>query len=104
MTIVEDEQELGAVGSKTLKGVRMAAWEVPQVTLLEVIDEVAAFLVKSCNPDFAFKDICPFSLDVPVKFSDHAFIKTHVHASKLNACWELSDGGLTCPATFLHRL
>jgi len=58
----------------------MTGWEVPQIALFELVDEVATFEIQSCDTDLALENICPFSLDVPVEFTDHTLVKSHVDA------------------------
>jgi hypothetical protein len=36
---VKDQQELGSVLAQALEGVRVARWEIPQIALLQVVDE-----------------------------------------------------------------
>jgi len=51
---VKDQEELGAVLAQALKGVRVARWEVPQIALLQVVDERTAFSVESCYADLTW--------------------------------------------------
>jgi len=78
MTVIENEQELCSIWCQTLKRVRMASWEVPQVTLLEVTYKVATLLVEGGDSDFAFKNVGPFCLNVPMEFTDDTCIETHI--------------------------
>ncbi len=79
----------------------MPGWKVPEVAFFNFADIVAVFLVERGDTDFAFEDISPFAYFVPVELKDGAFVKTHVYAGELDACWELADSGLTGPAAFL---
>jgi hypothetical protein len=98
IAVVEDEEELGAVGAETLERVGMARWEVPQVALFEIVDEATALGVEGGDADSAFEHVRPLGLLVPMKLADDAFVQTHVHAGKLLAHAELADGGLARPA------
>lgn len=55
-----------------------AAGEVPQVALLEVLDEVAALVVERGDTDGAVEDVGPLSLLVPVQLADDALAQAHV--------------------------
>lgn len=69
--------------------------------LLEVVNKVAALVVESRNADLAVQDVRPFSLLVPVKLSDDALPKTHVHAGELDTGGQLADSRLSGPTAFL---
>jgi hypothetical protein len=48
------------------------AGEVPQVTLLEVVDEVAALVVERRDAHLAVENVRPLGLLVPVELADGA--------------------------------
>lgn len=77
-TIVEYKQELCAIGAQALQAVGYAAREVPQVTLLEVLHEVAALVVERGDTHRAVKDISPLCLLVPMQLADDALAQAHV--------------------------
>jgi hypothetical protein len=79
----------------------VAGGEVPQVSLLEVIDKAAALGVKSSDADLALEDVSPLGLLVPVELTDHTVFETHVNTSKLLAGGELTNGCLARPTTLL---
>ena len=79
----------------------MARGEVPEIALLQVVDEAAALGVESCDADLAFKDVGPLCFFVPVELADDTCFQAHVHTGKLLARAKLTDSGLTRPATFL---
>lgn len=121
-TGVEDKEELGAVLAEALKGVWDTAGEVPEISFLhfsasvmsvscclsklrsylEIIDEVAALVVKRCNANLAIEDISPLSLLMPVKLTNDTFIKAHVDRSQLVRGRELPHGRLPGPTTLLN--
>jgi hypothetical protein len=53
MTVIEDEKEFCAILAKTLERVRHTTGEVPEITLLEVINEIAALIINSSDADLA---------------------------------------------------
>jgi hypothetical protein len=75
---------------------------IPEVTLLQIINETTALSIKSSNSDFAFKHVGPLGFLVPMKLTNHALFKAHVDASKFLASTKLSDSRLTSPAAFLN--
>jgi hypothetical protein len=101
VAIVKDEEELSAIGAETLQRVGVARWEVPQVALLEIVDEAATLGVEGGDADLAFENISPFGFLVPMELADDPFIESHVHTGQFFAGAELADGRLTCPATLL---
>lgn len=101
VAVIKDEEELGSVLTETLQRVRDTAREVPQVTLLQVVDEVAALVVESSDSDLAVKDVGPLSLLVPVKLTNDTLVESHVDTSELNAGGKLTDGCLSGPSSFL---
>lgn len=102
VAVIENEEELSSVLTKTLQRVRDTAGEVPQVALLQVVDEVAALIVESSDTDLTVKNVCPLGLLVPVKLTNDALVEPHVDASELNAGGKLTDGGLSSPSSFLQ--
>lgn len=64
---------------------RMSRREIPQVALLQIIHERTTILVKGGDADLSIEHICPLSLLVPMKLTDHARSETHVYASDLDA-------------------
>lgn len=102
MSIVENEQKFSTIRTETLKRVRMASREVPKVSLLNVVDKATAFSVECSDSDFAFKDICPLGLFVPMQFPDDTFVQSHVNTSEFDGCRQLLDCGLSCPTTFFN--
>jgi len=102
VAVVKDEQELGAVLAQALQGVGDAAGEVPQVALLEVVDEVAALVVEGRDADLAVEDVGPLGLLVPVQLADDAAVEAHVDAGQLDAGGQLAHRRLAGPAAFLH--
>lgn len=81
---------------------RHTTGEVPEVTLLQVIDEVAALVVESSDAHLAIKHVGPFGLLVPVKLTDDALVESHVDSGELDTGGELTDGRLSGPASFLQ--
>jgi hypothetical protein len=65
VTTVKDQQEFGSVFTQALERVWVARWEVPQISLLQVIDERTTISVQRCNTDLAFVKL------VVVQFSSH---------------------------------
>jgi hypothetical protein len=51
---VEDQQEFGSVLAQALEGVRVAGWEIPEIALLQVIDEGTTVSVERGNANLAF--------------------------------------------------
>jgi hypothetical protein len=82
----------------------MTWWEVPEISFLQVIDETAALGIQGRNANVSFKDIGPLGFLVPMQLPDHAFIESHVDASKFDTGWQFSDCGLSCPSAFLWKL
>lgn len=86
VAVVKDEEELGAVLAEALEGVRDAAGEVPaesqrrrawkarsnapEITLVDVVDEAAAFVVEGRDADGPVEDISPLGFLVPVQLAD----------------------------------
>lgn len=101
-TVIKNEKKFGTVLTETLERMRYAAGEVPEIALLEVVDEVAAFVVKSSNANLSFKDVCPLGLLVPVKLTNNSLVKSHVDAGQLNASGQLANGSLSSPAALLN--
>lgn len=101
VAVVKDEQELGAILAQTLQTMRHTAGEVPQVALLQVINEVAALIVQRRNAHLAVENIGPLGLLVPVQLADDALAQTHVDAGEFARGGQLADGGLAGPASFL---
>lgn len=102
VAVIEDDEELGSVLTETLQRVRHTAGEVPQVTLLQIIDEVAALVVESSDAHLTIKHVSPFGLLMPVKLTDDALVESHVDSGKLDTGGELADGCLSGPASFLQ--
>lgn len=102
VAVIENDEELGSVLTETLQRVRHTTGEVPQVTLLEVVDEVAALVVESSDAHLTVQDVSPFGLLVPVKLTDDALVESHVDSGKLDTGGELTDGRLSGPASFLQ--
>jgi hypothetical protein len=50
---VKHQQELGSILTQTLKGVWVTRREIPQIALLQVIDEGTTIGVESCDADLA---------------------------------------------------
>lgn len=101
VSIVKDEQELGTILTQALQTVWHTAGEVPQVTLLQVVDEVAALVVEGSDAHLAVKHVRPLGLLVPVELANDAFAQTHVDAGKLARSGQFTDRRLAGPATFL---
>jgi hypothetical protein len=76
-------------------------WEVPEITLLQVVDETATLRVQRGDTNTAFQDIRPLGLFVPVELADDAFIETHVYTSQFDTDWQFPDGGLSRPSALL---
>jgi hypothetical protein len=83
-----------------LQRVRMSGWKVPQVALLEVVDEAAALGVKCSDADLALEHVSPLGFLVPVEFANDALVEAHVDTSELLARAKLANGSLTGPAAF----
>lgn len=78
-----------------------AAGEVPQVALLEVLDEVAALVIESSDTYGAVEDVSPLGLLMPVQLADDALAQAHVDGGELARGGQLADGGLAGPSSFL---
>jgi hypothetical protein len=50
---VEDQQELGAIFTQALEGVWVTGREIPQIALLQVVDERTTFGVECCYANLA---------------------------------------------------
>ena len=83
---------------------RHAAGEVPQVALLEVVDEVAALVIDPRDADLAGQDVGPLGFFVPVELADGARVESHVDARQLDTGGQFADGGLTSPSPFLLKV
>lgn len=101
-TIIKDKQELCAIGAQALQAVGHAAGKVPQVTLLEVLDEVAALVVEGSDTNRAIEDVGPLGLLVPVQLANDALAQAHVDGGQLAGGGQLADGGLAGPSSFLR--
>lgn len=75
--------------------------EIPQVTLLEVVNEVAALVVDTSDADLPVEDIAPLGLLVPVELADDTLAEAHVDAGELAGGGQLADGRLAGPSSFL---
>lgn len=60
---VKYQQEFGSILAQALEGVWVARWEVPQIALLQVVDEGTTIGVESCYADLAFVALVVFQLD-----------------------------------------
>lgn len=80
---------------------RHTAGEVPQVALLQIVDEVAALVVKRRNAHLSVEHVRPLGLLVPMQFANDALAQAHVDASQLARGGQLTDCGLAGPAAFL---
>lgn len=99
VAVVEDEEELGAIGTEALQRVRVARWEVPEVALLEVIDKATTLGVERSDADLALENVRPLSLLVPMQLTDNALVQTHIHTSELLAGSKLANRCLSGPPT-----
>lgn len=79
----------------------MPSWEVPQIAFCQVVHETTPVRVQRGHPHFTGQHIGPLSLGVPVQLADNAFIQAHVHPRQFAAGWELADGSLPGPSSFL---
>ncbi len=90
------------LGLRPWRGVRHAAGEVPQIALLEIVDEVPAFVVDRSHADLAIQHVCPLGLLVPMQLADDPLVQAHIHTRQLDAGAQLADGRLSGPSTFLQ--
>jgi len=115
---VKDEQELGAILAQALERVWVAGWEIPQITLLQVVDERSTFSVECRDANLAFsmladtlntvsklqltrQDISPLSLFMPVELANNTRLQTHVHTCNLFRRRQFTDCCLSGPAALL---
>ena len=99
--VVESEEELAPVRTQTLQGVGESDREVPEVALLHVRDEGAAFWVEHGDAAIAVAHEAPLGGLMPVQFPDPARIETHVHAGDGGGNLEVGLGDLSGPAAVL---
>ena len=80
VAVVEDEHELGAVGRKSLNGVRNAGREVPEIAFFDVGYKTFSIAVDARNARAAVEHVGPLRGGVPVELADAAGGEAHVHA------------------------
>jgi len=90
---VEDKEEFGAVLAQSLQRVRNSAGEVlelsvpliakgaawgiktyPEIALLQVIHEVAAFIIQSRDAHLSIENIRPLSFLVPMELASNTMV------------------------------
>lgn len=102
VAVVEAEDELAAVLADTLQRVRQAGGEVPQASLVHVLDVGAAVLIDGGDAARALGDEGPFGKYVPVQLANAAARQAHIYASDLFGDLEISLRDLTRPSAILN--
>jgi hypothetical protein len=94
--VVEDEQELATVTSKTLDRVWDARREEPSLAFADIVLVSAKLLIDQCDPGSALEHVRPLPLLVPMQLSDCTGFKPHVDAGKLlrlgSVPWSVNGG------------
>src|SRR5262249_825490 len=104
VAVVGDEQHLAAVVVEALDRVRDTAWEVPDVTLADVVLEGAQLRVDGGDPRPPGDHVGPLGLLVPVQLPDRAGLEPHVDAGDLGGDGQLADRRLPRPAALLQAI
>src|SRR5207302_7445995 len=82
VAVIENEQELRAIGIQSLNRVRNSGGEIPKIVFRYVGDEAFAFVVDGGNPRASVEHIGPLRSGMPMEFADSAGRKPHIHAGK----------------------
>src|SRR5258706_10394571 len=83
VTVIEHQQELAAIRTKSLNGMGKTCGEQPQIALLHVVDEHCAVGIQNCDASAAVLHHRPLSCGVPVEFAEAAGSKPHVYAGQI---------------------
>ncbi len=100
--VVEDQQELAAVGTEALDRVRQARREIPQVADAEVVHEAAALGIDDGDARVAVEHVGPLGFLVPMHLADGAGVEAHVDAGHVGRHRQLAHGDLARPAAALQ--
>src|SRR6202051_4559198 len=102
--MVESKDEFGSVWPEALQGGRETSREIPKITRLDVLHRCASQLVEDGDAAVAVRHDRPFSLLVPVHFTNAAGGQAHVHAGNRRRDLEIRLRDLAGPAAVLDAL
>ena len=98
VSVVEDQQEFGAIRIQSLDRMRNSGRKIPEIAFLHVGHEAAAVGINRGDPRVSVEHDGPLAGCVPVQFADAACGEPHIHACDGCRDREFADGYLARPA------